>query len=235
MVALNESFLTGSPQSSPTGTRPVVDNLYQGMTLDSVTGLYYARNRNYSPSLGRWINQDPAGYINGANTYQFVGFNPVNRADPLGESFWGWVGTGAVIGGLIAVQFVPGVDIVVDVGGTITVTGIGATAGGVGAGAVIGGTAGALAHQASITNPFKGKPGSTSSTQSTCGKPKQDRRYGPDGFPETDVDRDHDHGQGQPHAHDWGRPPGGGKPTNNDRGPGRPVLPSDPQPSVSGN
>jgi len=62
------------------------------MTLDPVTGLYYARNRNYSPSLGRWINQDPAGYINGANTYQFVMSNPVGNVDP-----WG---TGTPTGGL---------------------------------------------------------------------------------------------------------------------------------------
>ncbi len=75
------------------GSTPIVNNLYQGMTLDPVTGLYYARNRNYSPTLGRWINQDPAGYINGANTYQFVMSNPVNRVDPEGlqvVSGWGW-------------------------------------------------------------------------------------------------------------------------------------------------
>ncbi len=66
------------------GSTPIVNNLYQGMTLDPVTGLYYARNRNYSPTLGRWVNQDPAGYINGANTYQFVMSNPVNGLDPMG-------------------------------------------------------------------------------------------------------------------------------------------------------
>ena len=66
------------------GSTPIVNNLYQGMTLDPVTGLYYARNRNYSPTLGRWINQDPAGYINGANTYQFVMSNPVGKTDPEG-------------------------------------------------------------------------------------------------------------------------------------------------------
>jgi RHS repeat-associated protein len=70
------------------GSTPIVNNLYQGMTLDPVTGLYYARNRNYSPTLGRWINQDPAGYINGANTYQFVMSNPVNGLDPMG--LWHW-------------------------------------------------------------------------------------------------------------------------------------------------
>ena len=73
----------------------------QGMTLDPVTGLYYTRNRNYDPSLGsvlrqepksrlsagvahREINQDPLQYINGANTYRFVMGNPVNATDPLG-------------------------------------------------------------------------------------------------------------------------------------------------------
>ena len=89
MVAINEKAPSGSPQPSPAGTQPLVDNLYQGMTLDSVTGLYYARNRNYSPSLGRWINQDPAGYINGANTYQFVGSNPVGNVDPDGTQAYG--------------------------------------------------------------------------------------------------------------------------------------------------
>ena len=44
-----------------------------------------ARNRNYSPSLGRWINQDPAGYVNGANTYQFAMSNPVGFIDPYGS------------------------------------------------------------------------------------------------------------------------------------------------------
>ena len=57
-------------------TVPMVNNLYQGMALDPATGLYYERARWYSPSLGTWISQDPAGYINGANTYQFVESNP---------------------------------------------------------------------------------------------------------------------------------------------------------------
>ena len=68
----------------PVGTQPVVDNLYQGMTLDSVTGLYYERFRNYSPGLGVWISQDPAQYIDGANTYQFVDSSPVGAVDPSG-------------------------------------------------------------------------------------------------------------------------------------------------------
>jgi RHS repeat-associated protein len=93
-------------EKSVTGTQPLVDNLYQvpmAIGMDSATGHYYARNRNYSPSLGsvsrqepksrlsagaahREINQDPAGYINGANTYQFVESNPVGNVDPWGLS-----------------------------------------------------------------------------------------------------------------------------------------------------
>jgi RHS repeat-associated protein len=42
---------------------------YQCGRLDSNTGLYHFRHRDYSPTLGRWLEQDPAGYVNGANLY----------------------------------------------------------------------------------------------------------------------------------------------------------------------
>ncbi|MGC8561465.1 MAG: RHS repeat-associated core domain-containing protein, partial [Phycisphaerae bacterium] len=42
------------------------------------------RFRNYSPTLGRWTSQDPLGYINGANTYQFVDSSPVGNVDAAG-------------------------------------------------------------------------------------------------------------------------------------------------------
>ena len=58
------------------------------MTLDAVTGLYYARNRNYSPSLGVWISQDPLQYVNGANTYQMEMSGPVGSVDPGGLFCW---------------------------------------------------------------------------------------------------------------------------------------------------
>ena len=69
--------------------QPLVNNLYQGMTLDAVTGLYYERFRNYSPTLGRWTSQDQLGYVNGANTYQFVGSDPVGNVDAEGRQGWG--------------------------------------------------------------------------------------------------------------------------------------------------
>ena len=86
LIVLNSDFST-----PPAGTQPISDYLYQGMTLDFVTGLYYARNRNYSPSLGVWISQDPLQYVNGANMYQFVGSGPVAITDAAG--LWQFVRT----------------------------------------------------------------------------------------------------------------------------------------------
>ncbi len=81
LLILNADFST-----PPAGTMAMVNNLYQGMSLDPITGLYYERARWYSPSLGMWISQDPLQYINGANTYQFVGSDPVEAVDPGGLS-----------------------------------------------------------------------------------------------------------------------------------------------------
>jgi RHS repeat-associated protein len=58
--------------------------LYQGGRLDSASGLYDFRNRDYSPTLGRWVQQDPAGYVDGSHLYQFVGSDPVGKDDPFG-------------------------------------------------------------------------------------------------------------------------------------------------------
>ena len=85
MVAIDEKSVRGSDAvRRRRRTQPVANNLYQGMTLDVVTGLYYERERDYSPSLGRWTEQDPAQYINGANTYQFVDSSPVGNVDAEG-------------------------------------------------------------------------------------------------------------------------------------------------------
>jgi RHS repeat-associated protein len=73
------------------------------------------------------------------------------------------------------------------------------------------------------SNPFTGSPEQVQNLDTDDGTPKQDRKYGPDGYPETDIDYDHDHGQGQPHAHDWDRPEDGSPPTHKDRSRGRPL------------
>ena len=57
---------------------------FQGGFVDSATGLILFQRRLYSPALGRWLQQDPAGYVDGANLYQMEGSNPVNAVDPGG-------------------------------------------------------------------------------------------------------------------------------------------------------
>ncbi len=54
MVAANNE-LTRNAETIRRRTQPLVNNLYQGMTLDAATGLYYERFRDYSPTLGRWM------------------------------------------------------------------------------------------------------------------------------------------------------------------------------------
>jgi RHS repeat-associated protein len=42
------------------------------------------RNHRGAPSPGRWMEQDPTQYINGANTYQFANSSPVGTVDAEG-------------------------------------------------------------------------------------------------------------------------------------------------------
>jgi RHS repeat-associated protein len=58
--------------------------LSQGRRYDSISGLLNARNREYSLTLSRWMQQDPAAYIDGPSMYQYVRGNPINRVDPFG-------------------------------------------------------------------------------------------------------------------------------------------------------
>jgi RHS repeat-associated protein len=57
---------------------------YTGRENDGATGLYYYRNRYYSPQLGRFISEDPLGLAAGINYYAYVRGSPVSRRDPLG-------------------------------------------------------------------------------------------------------------------------------------------------------
>jgi RHS repeat-associated protein len=58
--------------------------LYGGYGLDTESGLYHTDAREYHCSLGRFIQVDPAGDIDGSNLYQYCVSNPVALVDPLG-------------------------------------------------------------------------------------------------------------------------------------------------------
>jgi RHS repeat-associated protein len=64
--------------------------LHQGGRLDTTSGLYHFRLREYSPALGRWLQIDPLGFAADDNNLYRAGTNaPTNYVDPLGlDTFW---------------------------------------------------------------------------------------------------------------------------------------------------
>jgi len=59
---------------------------FTGRRLDYETGLYHYRARTYSAGLGRFMQRDPLGYVDGMNLFAYVRNNPVNWVDSFGLS-----------------------------------------------------------------------------------------------------------------------------------------------------
>jgi RHS repeat-associated protein len=57
---------------------------FQGGRLDPTTGLVHFDARDYDPETGQWMTEDPAGYVNSADTYQFECGGPNDNLDPIG-------------------------------------------------------------------------------------------------------------------------------------------------------
>ncbi len=58
--------------------------MWTGQRHDVAIGLYHFPFRTYSPRLGRWLQRDPLGYVDGVNLVEYVR-SMVNRfVDPLG-------------------------------------------------------------------------------------------------------------------------------------------------------
>jgi RHS repeat-associated protein len=59
--------------------------LHQGGRYELQTGLYDFRNREYSPTLGRFVQRDPIGFLAGdTNVYRYVSNSPNNATDSSG-------------------------------------------------------------------------------------------------------------------------------------------------------
>lgn len=58
--------------------------MYAGRRLDEESGVYHYRNRQYKPMIGRFLQRDPLGYVDGMNLYTYVGNNSINHTDPFG-------------------------------------------------------------------------------------------------------------------------------------------------------
>jgi RHS repeat-associated protein len=88
--------------TTTSGTTSSNPSQYTGRENDG-TGLYYYRARYYSPTLQRFISEDPIGLMGGPNLYAYVENRVPNFKDPLGRDLVGVVGggtAGAAVGGL---------------------------------------------------------------------------------------------------------------------------------------
>jgi RHS repeat-associated protein len=57
---------------------------YCGYIFNEDSGLYTVRFRTYSPTLGRWLERDPAGYVDGMGLYEYVRGGATSAVDPWG-------------------------------------------------------------------------------------------------------------------------------------------------------
>jgi RHS repeat-associated protein len=75
------------------------ERIFQGLPWYGPTGLYYMRNRWFSPSQARFVSIDPLGFQAGdPNLYRFEGNDPLGNLDPMGTLTWRQVGTTAAWG-----------------------------------------------------------------------------------------------------------------------------------------
>src|SRR5262249_26935765 len=78
------TFLT-SNYSTESGSAYAWNYLFQAGRYDAGTTNYNFRNRDYSPNLDRWLENDPLCFDGGQkNLYGAEGDNPVNVTDPSG-------------------------------------------------------------------------------------------------------------------------------------------------------
>jgi RHS repeat-associated protein len=80
----------GVPESSTTPSADLSAHSYVGGLgqRNEGGGLYYARQRWYDSSLGRWLTADPIGFAGGLNLYAGMDNSPITRVDPEGLVPW---------------------------------------------------------------------------------------------------------------------------------------------------
>ena len=59
---------------------------FPGQWFQIEDGLSYNWHRNYDPTLGRYSQADPLGFVDGPGVYNYAGGSPVMNVDPMGQS-----------------------------------------------------------------------------------------------------------------------------------------------------
>ena len=169
-AAIAKGKLTAT--SSGGGTDNIVG--FSGYLYDQEIMAYRVRFRSYDVALGRWIERDPLGYVDGMNFNEYCGGMPLIAMDPSGRIFniiAGGIGAaiGGVIGGIAGYINDPdgGLDGILQgaaagaVGGFVAGTTFNPALGGYVAAGILsgaaGGFAGSFTNQA-INHDFRGLP-----------------------------------------------------------------------------
>jgi RHS repeat-associated protein len=70
---------------SITGTA-TLDTRFPGQWYQSETGLHYNWHRSYDPTVGRYTQPDPLGFVDGPSVYGYAGGMPQQLVDPNGQN-----------------------------------------------------------------------------------------------------------------------------------------------------
>ncbi|MCK6456826.1 MAG: RHS repeat-associated core domain-containing protein [Phycisphaerae bacterium] len=79
--------LNGADGNFPTWSAFGNPFMWTAQRYDATVGLYHFKYRTYNPIWGRWNQQDPLGYVDGVNLYEYVRSNPISILDVLGLSW----------------------------------------------------------------------------------------------------------------------------------------------------
>jgi RHS repeat-associated protein len=85
-AAVGKGPLAPGMISDPDGIGNVVG--YDGYVFDVESGLSCVRFRSNDALLGRWLQRDPAEYVEGPNVYAYINGNPHDSNDPFGLYTW---------------------------------------------------------------------------------------------------------------------------------------------------
>jgi RHS repeat-associated protein len=83
-VAANSAFAYDAFGNTVGGALHECRYLFTGRRLLGAAEVYDFRARHYLPRLGRFLQRDPTGAVDGPNLYQYAGNNPVTLVDPMG-------------------------------------------------------------------------------------------------------------------------------------------------------
>ena len=78
------TFYDGSWANASSSSAYDNEILFCGYRFDPESGLYHVRHRMYHPTLGRWLQRDPLGYVDGMSLYEYVRSAPGLTTDWIG-------------------------------------------------------------------------------------------------------------------------------------------------------